>query len=71
MAGGSFSTTLGNFTSIVVTTNFCDASGTGWSSAHGSTQTWSDTPASSVSFSGNFMGSGKGITIVCTIQPNN
>ena len=65
--GGSFSTTLGNFTSIVVTTFSCEASGTGWSSC-----SWSGTPASSVSFSGSFMGMGLvQTTIVCTIQPNN
>ena len=71
MGGGSFSTTLGNFTSIVVTSGYCYASGTGWSGDGGSTQTWSGTPASSVSFSGSFYGMGNGITIVCTIQPNN
>ena len=65
--GGSFSTTLGNFTSIVVTSFYCNASGTGWSDC-----SWSGTPASSVSFSGDFMGMGEGqTTIVCTIQPNN
>ena len=69
--GGSFSTTLGNFTSIVVTTFHCSASGTGWSGDMES-MTWSGTPASSVSFSGDFMGMGLGqTTIVCTIQPNN
>ena len=70
LGGGSFSTTLGNFTSIVVTTFDCRASGTGWS-AGGSTQTWSGTPASSVFFSGDFVGMNHGITIVCTIQPGN
>ena len=65
MDGGSFSTTLGNFTSIVVTTSGCYASGEGWSGC-----SWSGTPASSVSFSGDFMGMGQ-TTIVCTIQPNN
>ena len=67
MSGGSFSTTLGNFTSIVVTTAGCNASGTGWSDC-----SWSGTPASTVSFSGAFMGMGQvQTTIVCTIQPNN
>ena len=71
MLGGSFSTTLGNFTSIVVTTFHSNASGTGWSGDMES-KTWSGTPASSVSFSGDFMGMGLGqTTIVCTIQPNN
>ncbi|MBQ6346217.1 MAG: Ig-like domain-containing protein, partial [Clostridia bacterium] len=71
MEGGTFSTTLGNFTKIVVTTAACDASGTGWSGG-GSSMTWAGTPASSVSFSGNFMGMGMTqTTIVCTIEPTN
>ena len=71
MGGGTFSTTLGNFTKIVVTTAACDASGTGWSGS-GSSMTWAGTPASSVSFSGNFMGMGMTqTTIVCTIEPTN
>ena len=72
LVDGSFSTTLGNFTSIVVTSGYCHASGSGWSSTGGMTQTWSGTPASTVSFSGEFMGMGAvQTTIVCTIQPNN
>lgn len=71
MEGGTFSTTLGNFTKIVVTTAACHASGTGWSGG-GSSQTWAGTPASSVSFSGEFMGMGMTqTTIVCTIVPKN
>ena len=71
MEGGTFSTTSGNFTKIVVTTAACDASGTGWSGG-GSSKTWAGTPASSVSFSGNFMGMGMTqTTIVCTIEPTN
>ena len=71
MEGGTFSTTLGNFTKIVVTTAACDASGTGWSGG-GSSKTWAGTPASTVSFSGNFMGMGMTqTTIVCTIVPKN
>ena len=71
MDGGTFSTTLGNFTKIVVTTSSCSASGTGWSGS-GSSMTWAGTPASSVSFSGNFMGMGMTqTTIVCTIEPTN
>ena len=67
LTGGSFSTTLGNFTSIVVTTSSCDASGTGWSGC-----SWSGTPAPTVSFGGSFYGMGQvQTTIVCTIQPNN
>ena len=71
MGGGTFSTTLGNFTKIVVTTFSCYASGTGWSGS-GSSMTWAGTPASTVSFSGEFMGRGRTqTTIVCTIEPAN
>lgn len=71
MEGGSFSTTLGNFTKIVVTATSCHASGTGWSGS-GSSMTWAGTPASTVSFSGEFMGVGMTqTTIVCTIVPKN
>ena len=71
MGGGTFSTTLGNFTKIVVTTFRCNASGTGWSGS-GSSMTWAGTPASTVSFSGEFMGRGRTqTTIVCTIEPTN
>ena len=71
MDGGTFSTTLGNFTKIVVTAADCDASGTGWSGNH-SSMTWAGTPASTVSFSGEFMGLGIiQTTIVCTIEPAN
>ena len=71
MSGGTFSTTLGNFTKIVVTTADCSASGTGWSGS-GSSMTWAGTPASTVSFSGEFMGMGMTqTTIVCTIVPTN
>ena len=69
--GGTFSTTLGNFTRIVVTTGSCEASGTGWSGSY-SSMTWAGTPASTVSFNGNFMGMGMvQTTIVCTIVPTN
>ncbi len=71
MDGGTFSTTLGNFTKIVVTVTSCHASGTGWSGG-GSSMTWAGTPASTVSFSGEFMGMGMTqTTIVCTIVPKN
>ena len=63
---GTFTTTLGNFTKIEVTTSFWDASGTGWSGS-----TWTGN-ASSVSFSGNIMGQGRGNTkFVFTIEPTN
>ena len=51
--GGTFTTTLGNFTKIEVTAEGWYASGTGWSGS-----TWTGTPASSVSFSGEIMGYG-------------
>ena len=71
MDGGTFSTTLGNFTKIVVTTTDSNVSGTGWSGG-GSSMTWAGTPASTVSFSGEFMGMGQTqTTIVCTIVPKN
>ena len=71
MDGGTFSTTLGNFTKIVVTATRCYASGTDWSGG-GSPMTWEGTPASTVSFSGDFMGFGMTqTTIVCTIEPTN
>ena len=72
MEGGTFTTTLGNFTKIEVTTGVWDASGTGWSGS-GQSGTWTGTPASSVSFSGDIMGMGgmMGPTkFVFTIQPN-
>ena len=67
MDGGTFTTTLGNFTKIEVTTGDWEASGTGWSGS-----TWAGTPASTVSFSGEIMGIGMGNTkFVFTIEPTN
>ena len=63
---GTFTTTLGNFTKIEVTTEGWYASGTGWSG-----KTWTGN-ASSVSFSGDIMGYGGGTTkFVFTIEPTN
>ena len=71
MDGGTFTTTLGNFTKIEVTTGYCHASGTGWSGG-GSSMTWAGTPASTVSFSEDIMGMGMGNTkLVFTIEPTN
>ena len=71
---GTFTTTLGNFTKIEVTTAWFSASGTGWSSGTGitpKTGTWTGN-ASSVSFSGNIWGQGEGNTkFVFTIEPKN
>ena len=64
--GGTFTTTLGNFTKIEVTTEGWYASGTGWSG-----KTWTGN-ASSVSFSGDIMGYGGGnLKFVFTIEPTN
>ena len=63
---GTFTTTLGNFTKIEVTTEDFDASGEGWSGS-----TWTGN-ASSVSFSGMIWGMDKGNTkFVFTIEPTN
>ena len=64
--GGTFTTTLGNFTKIEVTTDGWYASGTGWSGS-----TWTGN-ASSVSFSGDIMGyGGDNLKFVFTIEPTN
>ncbi len=60
MDGGTFTTTLGNFTKIEVTTGEWEASGTGWSGS-----TWTGN-ASSVSFSGEIYEVTK---VVFTIEP--
>jgi hypothetical protein len=66
MNGGTFTTTLGNFTKIEVTTDIWDASGAGWSGS-----TWTGN-ASSVSFSDCIVGNGMGNTkFVFTIAPTN
>ena len=67
--GGTFTTTLGNFTKIEVTSgDYYEFGGTGWS-ASGNKRTWTGTPASSVSFDGCIEPDGT-LTIVFTIQPN-
>ena len=68
--GGTFTTTLGNFTKIEITTNNWNASGTGWSGS-GQSGTWTG-KASSVPFSGGFLGENMGNTkFVFTIEPTN
>ena len=65
--GGTFTTTLGNFTKIEVTTGYFGASGTGWSGSRQS-GTWTGN-ASSVSFSGDITGMSMGNTkFVFTIE---
>ena len=67
MRGGSFSTTLGNFTQIEVSANDVHRmSGEGWSGDSHS-KTWTGN-ASSVSFSGEIMGNGQGVTLKFTIE---
>ena len=67
---GTFTTTLGNFTKIEVTTEGWYASGTGWSGS-GQSGTWTG-KASSVPFSGDIMGYGGGnLKFVFTIEPTN
>ena len=73
MQGGTFTTTLGNFTKIEVTAwAFPEFSGTDWSGSD-TKQTWTGN-ASSVSFNGNIMGMMilpvGNINFVFTIQPN-
>ena len=63
---GSFSTTLGNFTKIEVNANYVDIAGEGWS-GDSERQTWTGN-ASSVSFSGDIMGNGQGVTLIFTIE---
>ena len=66
MAGGSFSTTLGNFTQIEVNAMDVNISGEGWS-GNSQKKTWTGN-ASSVSFSGEIMGMGMGTTLKFTIE---
>ena len=65
LGGGSFSTTLGNFTKIEVNAMDVGISGEGWSGDY-KRQTWTGN-ASSVSFSGDIMGNGMGVTLMFTI----
>ena len=62
MDGGTFTTTLGNFTKIEITARSAYLSGTGWIR-----NTWTGN-ASSVSFSGDIYGRGTGVTMVFTIE---
>ena len=65
--GGTFTTTLGNFTKIEVTAEYVAVSGTGWSGNY-TKNTWTGN-ASSVSFSGIISGGGESINFVFTIEP--
>ena len=64
--GGTFTTTLGNFTKIEVSGGGCEPSDTGWSGS-----TWTGN-ASSVSYSDGIYGYGNGnLKFVFTIEPKN
>ena len=66
MGGGSFSTTLGNFTKIEVNAmDVFSLGGEGWSGDY-ERKTWTGN-ASSVSFSGEIMGNSQGVTLKFTI----
>jgi len=71
--GGSFTTTLGNFTKIEISADFTgDVSGTGWSNDGWQSATWTGN-AARVSFSGDIWGGGMtceggNLTIVFTID---
>ena len=71
--GGTFTTTIGNFTKIEISADFVgDVSGTGWSNDGWQSATWTGN-AASVSFSGAIWGGGMtceggNLTIVFTIE---
>ena len=65
MDGGSFSTTLGNFTQIEVNAEDVSIYGPGWT-GNFVKKTWTGN-ASSVSFSGEIMGNSHGVTLKFTI----
>ena len=71
--GGTFTTTIGNFTKIEISADYTgDVSGTGWSNDGWQSATWTGN-AASVSFSGDIWGGGMtcdggNLTIVFTIE---
>ena len=71
--GGTFTTTLGNFTKIEISADYTgDVSGTGWSNDGWQSATWTGN-AASVSFSGDIWGGGMtceggNLTIVFTFE---
>ena len=66
LGGGSFSTTLGNFTKIEVYAGAVSPLGEGWSGNY-ERQTWTGN-ASSVSFSGDIMSEGEEVNLMFTIE---
>ena len=74
-SGGTFTSTVGNFTKIEVTAMSFTNMGSGWAVSSGKA-TWTGTASSTVSFGGSdFMdgiwGMGDGVTMVFTIEPAN
>lgn len=71
MSGGTFTTTLGNFTKIEITgESLIEFSGTGWSGSNGK-RTWEGTASNSVPFSGHIISMGGDYNFVFTIEANN
>ena len=71
MSGGTFTTTLGNFTKIEITgESLIEFSGTGWSGSNGK-RTWEGTASNSVPFSGYIISMGGDYNFVFTIEANN
>ena len=68
MKGGTFTTTLGNFTKIEITAFDFGTLGTGWT-VNNNTATWEGDASKSVSFSNNIAGLGFGVTFTFTITP--
>ena len=68
MNGGTFTTTLGNFTKIEITASDFGTLGTGWT-VNNNTATWEGDASKSVSFSNKIAGLGFGVTFTFTITP--
>ena len=68
MENGTFTTTLGNFTKIEVTTEYIDVVNTGGWSGNNTKRTWTGND-SSVSFIGDIEAGGESIKFVFTIEP--
>ena len=69
MGGGTFTTTLGNFTKIVVTADDVESLGDDVWTVNDGTATWEGTASKSVSFSDGIMGNRMGVKFTFTITP--
>ena len=68
--GGTFTTTLGNFTKIEISADYAgEVTGTGWSNDEGQSATWTGN-AASVSFSGDIWGGGMTSPLKCPPSPS-